>query len=309
MTTQEPRETAGAHDCDPVGCDDEINLIGAGARAFIGETRKGNARSGAERSKEVARIAESTEPPLELILRSRPHHTRSTLAYVGASIAAGLTLGYLSAPSVHVENAPDGGARSETTSITQSLPWKTEIASETIEKQALAQLSDDIRALRAQIEQTRNATVSLRAPQRLRALEAALDANLETSRSNASAVARIDKLETRIGLLERTTIDRTPTGSTKIDRAAAPTAGDDKRADVRAAELAHKNAHAKLPIGGYVLRDVYRGVAFVESRDGVIEEVAQGDLLPGAGRVTAIARRGGDWVVVTTQGVINQHPY
>lgn len=307
MTTQEPQETAGAQGCDPTGCDNEGNLIGAGVQAFVGETHKEKARSGAGRSKEIVRIVEATEPPLEFILRSRPLHTRSTLAYVGAAIAAGLTLGYLSAPSIAIKNAPDG-ARNEAASIAQALPWKTEIASEASEKQALTQLSDDIRTLRAQIEQTRNAANSLRAPQRLRTLEAALDA-LETNRSNANAAARIDKLETRIGLLERTAIDRTPTGSTKIDRAAAPTAGDDKRADMKAADLARKNAPAKLSIGGYVLREVYRGVAFVEGRDGVIEEVAQGDLLPGAGRVTAIARRGADWVVVTTRGVISQHPY
>jgi hypothetical protein len=300
MTTQEPQETAGAHSCDPTDCDDESSLIGAGARG---------SRSGAERSKEIARIVEPTDPPLQLVLRSRPHHTRSTLAYVGASIAAGLTLGYLSAPSVGVKNALEGGARSEAASITQALPWKTEIASGAIEKQALAQLSDDVRALRKQIEQTRSAADTLRAPKRLRALESAFDANLETSRSNANAAARIDRLETRIGLLERTAIDRTPTGSTtKIDRAAAAPGSDDKRADTKAADLAQKTNRAKSPIGGYVLRDVYRGVALIESRDGVIEEVARGDLLPGAGRVTAIARRGGDWVVVTTQGVINQHP-
>jgi hypothetical protein len=52
-----------------------------------------------------------------------------------------------------------------------------------------------------------------------------------------------------------------------------------------------------------VLRDVYDGVALVEGRDGY-QEVAVGQMLPGAGRVEAIERRGDRWVVVTSLGLI-----
>jgi hypothetical protein len=54
---------------------------------------------------------------------------------------------------------------------------------------------------------------------------------------------------------------------------------------------------------GYKVRDVYRGSALIETGRGV-ESVAIGDALPGAGRVTAIQKRAGRWIVVTESGEI-----
>jgi hypothetical protein len=53
----------------------------------------------------------------------------------------------------------------------------------------------------------------------------------------------------------------------------------------------------------YALRDIYRGRAVVEDRYG-LNEVGVGDYLPGAGRVQAIVRQRGAWVVVTDRGRI-----
>jgi hypothetical protein len=52
-----------------------------------------------------------------------------------------------------------------------------------------------------------------------------------------------------------------------------------------------------------VLRDVHRGTAFIEGRAGVIE-VEQGDLVPGLGRIEAVRKQEGRWVVVTSKGTI-----
>ena len=61
---------------------------------------------------------------------------------------------------------------------------------------------------------------------------------------------------------------------------------------------------AKAPIvSGWVLRNVYDGTALVEGRGGMVE-VVPGDPLPGAGRVEAIRRQDGRWVVVTSKGLI-----
>jgi hypothetical protein len=61
---------------------------------------------------------------------------------------------------------------------------------------------------------------------------------------------------------------------------------------------------ARLPtVEGWVLRDVARGVALIESRRGIYEVYA-GDMVPGAGRVDAIRRQDGRWVVVTSKGLI-----
>ncbi len=61
---------------------------------------------------------------------------------------------------------------------------------------------------------------------------------------------------------------------------------------------------ARLPIvDGWVLRDVFDGVATVEGRQGIYE-VLPGEPLPGVGRVDAIRRQDGRWVVVTSRGLI-----
>lgn len=60
----------------------------------------------------------------------------------------------------------------------------------------------------------------------------------------------------------------------------------------------------RLPlIEGWVLREIADGGATVEGRDGVYEVFA-GDPLPGVGRVDAIRRQDGRWVVVTSRGLI-----
>lgn len=60
----------------------------------------------------------------------------------------------------------------------------------------------------------------------------------------------------------------------------------------------------RLPIvEGWTLRDVYDGTATVIGRQGIFD-VIPGDPLPGVGRVDAIRRQDGRWVVVTSRGLI-----
>jgi uncharacterized protein YidB (DUF937 family) len=56
-------------------------------------------------------------------------------------------------------------------------------------------------------------------------------------------------------------------------------------------------------ITNWVVRDVHNGVALVESPHGSIE-VAPGEIIPGAGTVKSIERRGGGWIVITSRGLI-----
>jgi hypothetical protein len=61
---------------------------------------------------------------------------------------------------------------------------------------------------------------------------------------------------------------------------------------------------ARLPtVEGWILRDVANGSALIESRRGMYEVYA-GDPIPGLGRVDAIRRQDGRWVVVTSKGLI-----
>ena len=62
-------------------------------------------------------------------------------------------------------------------------------------------------------------------------------------------------------------------------------------------------------VGGWVVRDVYDGMALVEARRGDLREISPGEYLPGAGEVRSIERRGRSWVVLTSQGVIDNSTF
>jgi hypothetical protein len=62
----------------------------------------------------------------------------------------------------------------------------------------------------------------------------------------------------------------------------------------------------RLPkVEGWVLRDVGNGGALIEGRQGIFEVYA-GDPVPGLGRVDAIRKQDGKWVVVTSKGLISR---
>jgi hypothetical protein len=56
-------------------------------------------------------------------------------------------------------------------------------------------------------------------------------------------------------------------------------------------------------VEGWVLRDVGHGGALIEGRNGLYEVYA-GDPVPGLGRIDAIRKLDGRWVVVTSKGLI-----
>lgn len=61
---------------------------------------------------------------------------------------------------------------------------------------------------------------------------------------------------------------------------------------------------ARLPtLEGWVLLDVANGGATIEGRNGMFEVYA-GDPVPGLGRIDAVRKQDGRWVVVTTKGLI-----
>lgn len=67
---------------------------------------------------------------------------------------------------------------------------------------------------------------------------------------------------------------------------------------------ANKPEPSRMPtIEGWRIRDVANGGALLEGREGLYEVYA-GDPLPGVGRVDAIRRQDGRWVVVTSRGLI-----
>ena len=92
-----------------------------------------------------------------------------------------------------------------------------------------------------------------------------------------------------------------------VPAAAAPVAAKDTTGSIAPAPTlaeAPKVELARLPtVEGWVLRGVSNGVALIEGRRGIYEVYA-GDPVPGAGRVDAIRRQDGRWVVITSKGLI-----
>jgi len=67
---------------------------------------------------------------------------------------------------------------------------------------------------------------------------------------------------------------------------------------------APKTEVARLPtVDGWVLRDINHGGALIEGRQGLYEVYA-GDPVPGLGRVDAIRKQDGRWVVITSKGLV-----
>lgn len=111
-----------------------------------------------------------------------------------------------------------------------------------------------------------------------------------------------ERLSERLGRIEKQVSSAASVGS--VDRAAANGAPATTTMSRSGADGAAKPEGAAAPhIKGYVLRDVFRGGALVESRAGLME-VFPGAVLPGAGRVRGVERRDGRWVLVTSSGVI-----
>jgi len=93
-----------------------------------------------------------------------------------------------------------------------------------------------------------------------------------------------------------------------ITASATTTAAKDSTGSIPPAS-AQPKVDAKAEVGrlptleGWVLRDVANGGALIEGRRGVYEVYA-GDPVPGLGRIDAIRRQDGRWVVVTSRGLI-----
>ena len=164
---------------------------------------------------------------------------------------------------------------------------------------SVARLDAEIVALKAGLEHNSKTTTGQlnKASDRLDKVE---KAQTEPAAKLAKLSETVDKL--RAAQASTTTAVAAPapakdvTGSVPQQAAAA--------AAPSAPPVPSKPEVARLPtVEGWVLRDVANGSALIESRRGMYEVYA-GDPIPGLGRVDAIRRQDGRWVVVTSKGLI-----
>jgi hypothetical protein len=142
----------------------------------------------------------------------------------------------------------------------------------------------------------------------LAALKATLDG------ANHTASTQLTKISDRLDALEHAQTD--PSG--KLARIADAVDKLEKRSasteTTGALPVSQPAAAATAPapdtnvagpvLKDWVVQDVHNGRALIESRYGAEFFVASGSVLPGLGTVQAVKRQNGEWVVVTTKGVI-----
>jgi hypothetical protein len=147
---------------------------------------------------------------------------------------------------------------------------------------------EDIQALKENVVQARLELAALK---------------LSVDSASRTAAAQLTRIGERIERLERAQTDPGKLGKTldaldKVSRTEAAAAPKDATGSI-----APPAAGQGGKVEGWVVRDVRRGTALIEGRMGLIE-VDQGDVVPGLGRVDAIRKQDGRWVVVTSKGLI-----
>ena len=140
----------------------------------------------------------------------------------------------------------------------------------------------------------------------------------------ADVVARLDKLEknvavaaapasdfaditARLNRLEKRAAVPVASSATPLPPAAPKQSTHTARAEPSASNEVARPDNPRPLLREYSVEDVRNGIAVVDSRYGP-QQVAPGDFIPGAGRVLRIERRDGDWVVLTSRGVIASGP-
>jgi hypothetical protein len=160
----------------------------------------------------------------------------------------------------------------------------------------------------------------------LEASVARIDADILTLMANLeniskTSTAQFNKASDRLDKVEKAqaepaaklaklseTVDKLRVTPVAASAAATPAAAKEVTGSISAPATtpaaAPKPEVARMPtVEGWVLRDVTNGAALIEGRRGMFEVYA-GDPIPGLGRVDAIRRQDGRWVVVTGKGLI-----
>jgi hypothetical protein len=262
-----------------------------GARA---ETAAGS--ESADRAK-----AERRDPPRATAAQPAARRTLPIAAMLAIAVAAGAAGGALA--TIALVHAPGGQA-------TAAASANTELSA------SVGKIENDIATLKASLEQTNQTSlVELnKTSERLDRLEKAEGELAKVAKPGelqklSEAVERLRTAQASAPAAPATTRERETTAARERETTASvapatsqPTATT--AAGVPAQSTATPPALGRLPVvDGWVLRDVGRGGALIEGRQGLYEVYA-GDPVPGLGKVDAIRKQDGRWVVVTTKGLV-----
>ncbi|MEA2887460.1 MAG: hypothetical protein QOD11_1820 [Bradyrhizobium sp.] len=184
----------------------------------------------------------------------------------------------------------------------------TKVASSRALEDTIARIDTEVAALRTSLEQAskHNAAQIGKTSDRLDKVE---KAQAEPAAKLAKLSETVEKLRTAaVAAPAAAPVAAAPAASA----AAAPAAPKESTGSIQTANAgpaqvplpAPKPEVARLPtVEGWVLRDVGNGSALIEGRQGIFEVYA-GDPIPGLGRIDAIRKQDGRWVVITSRGLI-----
>jgi hypothetical protein len=165
---------------------------------------------------------------------------------------------------------------------------------------SVARIDADILTLKASLEHTSKMGMSQfnKTSDRLDRLEKAV----------ADPAAKLAKLSEAVDRLRAAPAAAAPAAVAaapkEVTGSVAPSQAAAAPAVAAPATAAPKVEVSRLPtVEGWVLTDVGYGGALIENRRGSYEVYA-GDSVPGLGRIDAIRRQDGRWVVVTSKGLI-----
>lgn len=250
-----------------------------------------------------------------------------------AAIIVGL-IGFAWTVSDHVVSRPGADKAAAQPVAAAAMPAQVQKVDEMTQlRQANLRMHEEIRALKSSVDTLRTTIRRDTTSEQVRMLSAGLDSmkgsigtmRSETSSAIAQLTGKVDKLQPgkvrdlndRLGRLEHQATDPTATGSigkTDVRRSdnghadiakSVPPKPPAKPAALASLEEPQASKPEEKPqvLSGFSVRDVYRGVALIESRHGTMEAVP-GVSIPGAGVVKSIDRKGGTWTVTTSKGQI-----
>jgi hypothetical protein len=254
----------------PPAAESDVSKVGALDRSEVVTMSVGNYRE---------RKGASTSAASESKMETSGRHRSSALA---AMVALATAAGVL------------GGALA-TVGFSHFARGEVEVAnsSNSALEASVARIDADIQALKSSIEHTAKLAnaQSGKAGERLDRLE----------KAQAEPAAKLARLSEAVEKLRAAA-----PAAAAVPIAAPPNAQNAaKEVTGSIASSAGPNAEiARLPaVAGWKLRDVANGGALIESRQGLYEVYA-GDAVPGLGRIDAIRRQDGRWVVVTAKGLV-----
>lgn len=188
-----------------------------------------------------------------------------------------------------------GGALA-TAGLGQLMAGNTAAANNLMLEASVARIDADIVALKASLEHTSKAGVS-----QFNKTSDRLDKVEKAQAEPAAKLAKLSEAVEKLRAAPAPAVAAAPAANRDVTGSIAPPA---TAAAAPVPLPVPKPEIARLPtVEGWVLRDVENGSALIEGRQGVYEVFA-GDPVPGLGRVDAIRKQDGKWVVVTSKGLI-----